>query len=149
MQKVIIPEEVSRNLRKDMERVWDIGQPYWYPLFDCSREDLIAFDSEYIESEEKLNDIIAMLTHHGVEQVIEFLETGETFNIQVSNLYPYYCYNGDLSGGEGFWTSQSMDWIIYASHEGTITFGGEWLVNKIKSLWTDWRSSIEWDTKNQ
>ncbi|WP_339190481.1 hypothetical protein MKX33_11210 [Paenibacillus sp. FSL R5-0490] len=121
-KKAIISEEVSSNSRKDMERVWDIRQPYWYPLFDCSREDLISFDSEYIESEEKLNDIITLLTHHEVEQVIEFLETGETLNIQVSNLYPYYGCNGELSGGEGFWTSHKMDWIIYVSHEGTIAF---------------------------
>lgn len=71
-----------------MERIWDIRKPYWYPLFDCSREDLIAFNSEYIESEEKLNDIITLLKQHGVEQVTEFLETGQTYNIQVSNLYP-------------------------------------------------------------
>ncbi|WP_127530105.1 hypothetical protein [Paenibacillus kobensis] len=148
MQKIIMPEEVSKSLRINMERMWDIRQPYWYPLFDCSREDLIAFNSEYIENEERLNDIKTLLKHHGIMQVIEFLETGETFNIQVSNLYPYYCYNDDFSGGEGFWTSQSMDWIIYASHEGTTTIGGEWLVNKIKSLWTDWRTSIKWDTKN-
>lgn len=148
MPKVIIPEEVSSHLRKDMERVWDIRRPHWYPLFDCSREDLISFDSEYIESGEKLNNIITLLTHHEVEQVIEFLETGETFNIQVSNLYPYYGYNGDLPGREGFWTSHKMDWIIYASHEGTIAFGGEWLVKGLKLLWSDWGNHTAWDTKN-
>lgn len=97
-----------------MERVWDIRQPYWYPLFDCSREDLISFDSEYIESGEKLNDIITLLTHHEVEQVIEFLETGETFNIQVSNLYPYYGYNGDLPGrGVLDFTQNGLDYLCF------------------------------------
>ncbi|PUA36422.1 hypothetical protein C8Z91_23735 [Paenibacillus elgii] len=148
MQKEKIPDEVSANLRKNMEQIWDISKPYWYPLFDCKRDDLIAFDSEYIENEEKLKAIITLLKQHGEEQVIEFLESGHTFYMRVSNLYPYYCYNGDFTGGEGFWTSQKMDWIIYASHEGTITFGGEWLVKGLKLLWSDWENNTAWDTKN-
>lgn len=35
-----------------------------------------------------------------------------------------------------------MDWIIYESHEGSITFGGEWLVKELKSIWTDWKDNM-------
>lgn len=61
--------------------------------------------------------------------------------MKLANMYPYY-------SKEGFWTSGNMDWIIYASHDGTITFGGEWLINELKSSWGDWKSHIAWDTKN-
>ncbi|WP_189014498.1 hypothetical protein [Paenibacillus marchantiophytorum] len=148
MQKESIPDEVCMELKKKMEQTWDISKSYWYPLFECKRPDLIAFNSQYIESEEKLEVIISLLKNHGVEQVLEFLETDHSYKIEVSNLYPYYCYNGEFIGGEGFWCSDKMDWIIYASHEGTITFGGDWLVKSLKSLWSDWKQNIDWDTKN-
>jgi len=148
VQKREIPVEVSADVRTRMKSVWDINKYYWYPLSECKRDDLIAFNSEYIDSDEKLNEIIKLFKEHGENQVFEFLETGQTYEIEISNLYPYYCYNKDSTGGEGFWTSDKMDWIIYASHEGTITFGGEWLVKEIKSKWSDWKSNIDWDTKN-
>jgi hypothetical protein len=30
----------------------------------------------------------------------------------------------ETSAGGGFWVSDDLDWIMYASHEGTITVGG-------------------------
>ncbi|WP_276576012.1 hypothetical protein [Oceanirhabdus seepicola] len=41
-----------------------------------------------------------------------------------------------------------MDWIIYVSHEVITTFGGEWLVKNLKSIWNDWKTNIKWDFKN-
>lgn len=149
MEKEQISEEVSIRLRSELENIWDIGKHYWYPLSECTRHDLIAFNCVYIENEEKLNTIITLLKAHGEKQVFEFLETGQTYKLDVSNLYPYYCYNDNLIGGEGFWTSDNMDWIIYASHEGTITFGGDWLIRELKSLWSEWENHIDWDTKNK
>ena len=40
----------------------------------------------------------------------------------VSALEPAY------TGEEGYWTSSSSDWLIYASHESSISLAGEWLV---------------------
>lgn len=33
---------------------------------------------------------------------------------------------------ECFWFDSNIDWVIYVSHEATVAFGGEWLVNDIK-----------------
>ncbi|MBP1995313.1 hypothetical protein [Paenibacillus eucommiae] len=148
MEKEQVSAEVAIDLRKKMEQIWEINKSYWYPLNECDRHDVIAFNSEFIENKEKVNEIITLLEEHGVEQVLEFLETGQTCRINVANLHPFYCYNDDLTGGEGFWFSDKMDWIIYASHEGTITFGGKWLVEVLKSKWSDWNNHIDWDTKN-
>lgn len=150
MEKEKIPDEVSIELREKMENTWDINlRHYWYPLSKCKRCDLIAFDADYIEDDSsKLNCIIMLLKEHGVSQLYEFLESGHAYKIQISELRPFYAYYNASTGGEGFWCSEEMDWIIYASHEGTITFGGEWLVEGLKSLWSDWKNHIEWDTKN-
>ena len=41
------------------------------------------------------------------------------------------------TGDEGFWTSVDMEWMIYASHESSITFGGLFLANEVTSRWPE------------
>ena len=38
------------------------------------------------------------------------------------------------NGSERFWFERSMRWMIYASHEASITFGGEWLVEEVRQI---------------
>jgi hypothetical protein len=40
------------------------------------------------------------------------------------------CEPGYRDGGEQYSTSEHADWIVYASHESSITIGGEWLITK-------------------
>ena len=50
--------------------------------------------------------------------------------------------------GETYWFDDSLDWVVYKSHEGTITFGGRWLVDRVKEVWSEWPDYAKWDTKN-
>lgn len=36
-------------------------------------------------------------------------------------------------GTESFWTAGDMDWMVYASHESPVTFGGDWLVERMSA----------------
>ncbi|NQX66669.1 hypothetical protein HQN90_11075 [Paenibacillus alba] len=150
MEKEQIPDNVSIELRKKMENTWDTNLlHYWYPLSKCKRSDIIAFDADYIEdNRSKLDCIIMLLKEHGVDEIYEFFESGYDYKVQISELHPFYGYFNASTGGEGFWCSEKMDWIIYASHERTITIGGEWLIKELKLLWGDWKNHITWDTKN-
>lgn len=40
--------------------------------------------------------------------------------------------------GEQYWTSEKMDWLLYHSHENSLTVGGEWLLNGVKKAWPEW-----------
>ncbi|GAA0182116.1 hypothetical protein SH2C18_45490 [Clostridium sediminicola] len=42
-------------------------------------------------------------------------------------------FNPEFILCEGYWFSTEKDWLIYVSHENTITIGGEWLINEIKA----------------
>lgn len=42
-----------------------------------------------------------------------------------------------------------MDFIIYLSHEETVTFGGGYMIKEIKSHSQDWKEYLKWDTKNK
>ena len=45
---------------------------------------------------------------------------------------------------EGYWCDGAFDWIIYASHESSITIGG-WLLPEIKKVWSNWKEGL-WTT---
>ena len=36
-------------------------------------------------------------------------------------------------GAEGFWTNVECNWMVYASHEQSITFGGDRLIAAMRS----------------
>ncbi|HET9318710.1 MAG TPA: hypothetical protein VFO27_03005, partial [Bryobacteraceae bacterium] len=45
---------------------------------------------------------------------------------------------GYLWGGEQYCTDKSVDWVVYASHESSITIAGEWLTRIFKEKWPEW-----------
>jgi hypothetical protein len=138
----------SKIIRSKLDTMWDIKHCYWYPLFDCNRQDIIAFDSGYIESRDKQKIIGKLLKEHGVETLYEFEEDGTSNQIIDFISYILCCSEPYFCGSEYFWFDENMDWIIYTSHEGTTTIGGKWLVEQLKEIWSDWASHISWDTKN-
>lgn len=117
-------------------------------MFDCDRQDLIAFDSNYIETSNKLGKIKTLLKKHGVKSVYEFRENGICNKIIDFLNYEFWCNDSYFWNNECFWFADNMDWIIYISHEKTTTFGGEWLIKQLKRNWKDWESNLRWDTKN-
>ena len=58
--------------------------------------------------------------------------------MELADFSPYY------NGAEGYWCSQDMDWIVYASHESSITIGG-WLLDEVERVWPNWKERI-WTT---
>jgi hypothetical protein len=129
----------AEGLEKKLKSIWDIEEHYWYPLNDCKREDVIAFNSEYIEDiESKVSDIQNILVEQNIYQILEMHEDRTVYVIESKSLDPSY----DGLYGEMFWFNENMDWIIYASHEGSITFGGRELISSLKRKWLDWESNL-------
>ena len=62
----------------------------------------------------------------------ELREYGAEYECDVALFEPIY------NGAEGYWSSPSLDWIVYASHESSITIGG-WLAEDVKERWHTWR----------
>lgn len=46
------------------------------------------------------------------------------------------------TGAEGFWTDRSFDWLIYASHEGSLTVAGRQLLPAFQQAFPQWREWI-------
>jgi hypothetical protein len=136
----VISKNESTALRRNLKLAWGIDQ-YWYPIIECARKDIIAFQDEYFEAEfgyEKLRNILQGAYH---ERIYELREAGAELEYEIDTSVFEPTYNGL----EGFWFSDKMDWVIYASHENSITIGGTWLIEQIKSVWPNWQKRI-WDS---
>lgn len=117
---------------------WQIPKWYWFPLAIEKPDNVEGFQDAYFEKEVGAEELQAILRSHGVKKVWEIREYGANYQLELSAFESYY------NGAEGFWCDETFDWIIYASHENSITIGG-WLLPEIKAIWANWEERI-WTT---
>jgi hypothetical protein len=68
----------------------------------------------------------SILSARRIERLFELREYGDCFELDVAAAS--FCYDGT----EGSWCDRDLDWMINASHEATITFGGGWLIQAVR-----------------
>jgi hypothetical protein len=69
--------------------------------------------------ENSLHVLQSLLKVHGITHLYELREPGGfDYEMDLELFEPYS--NGD----EGFWTSENIDWLVYASHERSLTVAG-------------------------
>ena len=127
--------EVDR-LHERLSQSWQVQERYWYPLFPERPSHVEAFQDHYFETEFGYERLRKILTDRNIGIVYELREDARGFEIPVAELEPYY------TGEEGFWLSETLDWLIYASHESSLTIGGEWLVSAVCEAWPSWRQRL-------
>ena len=107
---------------------WDYAADCWYPLAGGFDESKLYLDAELLEPYmDRLLDLLGLPE----ERVYEY---GESWYIdehcaEVDDLYGY-------GGNEVVYVPKDLSWIIYFSHEGTVTFGGD-IVPAVKKLLRD------------
>lgn len=130
------------SLYNSLRIKWDMQGNYFYPLSQTSSKNLLVFDwrefSDVDDNGLSVNHdkIINILKKFGISTVICNSIYDGIYETSVSELW--------LGVGEVYWFDKSLNWVIYVSHEGTITFAGDMLVQNInkefgdKFLATDW-----------
>ena len=97
----------------------------WYGG-SVDRKDLpanVTLHTDVMKPSGSYNIIRDTLRSRGMARVVELREFGDGYELELS--LATFEYNG----AEGFWTAGEQEWMITASHEGSITFGGQWLVD--------------------
>jgi hypothetical protein len=134
----VLTEEESKKLWSRLRQTWDIGDGYWFPLRDSPVPDeLLTLHVDYfarMKGAELLRDALGIRGISRVFQLNEFRSIDPEYEMEISIVEPRYA-----SGGEQYSTSESLDWVVYASHESSITVGGDWLTETIRESWPDWR----------
>jgi hypothetical protein len=75
--------------------------------------------------------IRSMLSKRGVTRLFEIREYGDNYELDLQAA----CFS--YNGAEGYWFVNDLDWMIYASHESSITFGGDRLIQAIRTSTDD------------
>ena len=133
----VMSAEESKKLRNQLKAVWDIGESYWFPLREGPLPlSILAFHVEYYKKMNGLRILHEALMRRSISRVFELHEFGpdEPDNeIELSILKQAY-----LWGAEQYCTGKNLDWVVYASHESSITIAGEWLTMIFKEKWPEW-----------
>ena len=128
MSEQPIKPDQSELLWRQLEARWQADGRYWFPLrADLPPFEILAFHKDYFDSvrERKLREVLKL---HGVSTIYELREgRRRELEIEVDSFEPYY------SGTEGYWVDRNLDWLIYASHEASITLAGSWLTRAFRA----------------
>lgn len=103
-----------------MRDAWGVpAGSYWYPLCDKTHASLVALELAQIDETDLQRRMRNFFRDQNIQRLLEIREFDECYMVEAGQDDLIY---GD--GGEGFWFTRENDWIVYCSHEGTITFGG-------------------------
>jgi hypothetical protein len=120
----VLSAEESKGIWQDLKRAWHIEESYWFPLKKGPIPlHILAFHTDYFQNIDGLELIRKELEKRHVSTVFLLHEFGDPdYEIDLGIFEPSY-----RDGGEQYSTSKQMDWMIYASHESSITVCGQWL----------------------
>jgi hypothetical protein len=120
-----LKENEIRATRRELRNRWNFDGGFWNPLEDkCSSE--ILFLSKDCIAKEDHQSIIDFLCNNASSYLLEITEEGKDAEIDPKEFHPD-CY-------ETIYCDYGYQWVIYGSHEGTVTFAGEPLLTFIKRL---------------
>jgi hypothetical protein len=127
----VISTTESKQLWARLVEIWGVDKPHgvMYPIVPNNPKNALFLEEDFFKKEVGTEILRAILTEHGTKRVWELREfiSDPEYELDVSVLEPYY------NGAEGYWFTSEMDWIIYASHEGTITFNG-WIIGATRKV---------------
>ncbi len=133
----VITQAESDDYWNRLKLAWDISKDYWFPLrTDSTPANMMAFHVDYIAEMDGLSLLHKALEMRGISRVFQLHEFGRfepEYEIELSVLEPAY-----RGGGEQYCTSEAVDWVVYASHESSITIAGDWLTEIFREKWPEW-----------
>ncbi len=130
-RRVLLPKE-SQALSETFEQRW--GQWHGGYADDPGRQDhCLTLHTDWWDVVLGQQQAIrSLLSAQGLIRIFEIRESGDNHELDLEATY--FSYDAD---GEGYWFDRELNWMIYASHEASITFGGEWLIEAVSKCTPD------------
>jgi hypothetical protein len=121
----VLTQDETEQIWSSVGRAWGMRRrEYWYPLAETERADVCAFQEPDFRGALPPERLRSILAERRITRVWELREYGPEYELDVSAFEPRYY------GAEGFWTSPALDWLVYASHEDSISVGG-WVLDEV------------------
>jgi hypothetical protein len=120
----VLKEEHSKQLWEELRNTWGIDGSYWFPLKEGPiPPHVLAFHTDYFREISGAALLREALEKRGISTVFQIHEFGDPhYEVELGIFEPSY-----RDGGEQYSTSKQADWVVYASHESSITVCGDWL----------------------
>jgi hypothetical protein len=131
----VLSAQESERIWAGFKDRWDIGGNYWFPLRKGNPpSDVMPFHKEFFHEMKGLELLHEALTARGITRVFQLHEFGPDYEIELPIFEPRYA-----AGEEQYSTSELLDWLVYASHESSVTIAGDWLAAFFREEWPDWK----------
>lgn len=116
----------SEKIRARLLASWNFDGGYWEPLEARCRDKVCFLATENVTAKdyERIADYVISAAGGKIYYLTEY---HEDYQCDRHLFDPKDCY-------ESVYCDESLDWIVYGSHEGTIAFGGSALIDFIKRL---------------
>ncbi len=127
----VLSDKESKELWSHLKASWNVGGGYWFPLREGQApSNVLVFHVDYFKAMNGFTLLREVLGQRGVSRVFELHEFGPDepdYEIELSIFEPAYRF-----GGEQYSCTAGADWVVYASHESTITVCGNWLTQILR-----------------
>ena len=140
-----LKDEESKSLEKSLKNKFDFGSwkdenYYWEPLSKTKTQNpLVYFDNDLFKSEQ-VQKIIDILKSISGDRILLLTDENINYEVETSSF--------DIDWIESAYCNFETDWLIYISHEGTITFSGQKLLPEIENKLTEIMANKNPWTKN-
>jgi len=127
----VLQDSEGKHLWEKLDTTWSTAGHYWYPLSECDPSiNVIAFHSELWQARGGTSILLDALREHGVERCFTLGEGSTHYEVDLSLVDPIY-------GGLEVFVTSDFKWLLYVSHESSITVAG-WLADFFRAYWPDW-----------
>ena len=117
------------SVRQKLLEIWNYdGYGYWDPLDNKSPTETVFLMKKNLTNSD-CNPIVDYLISSCESRIYEITEDRIDYEIEFDSF--------DRGLDETIVSDRTFEWVIYGSHEGTLTFGGTALIDFIKKLFAD------------
>ena len=118
----------NNDIRGALRTIWNVQEGYWNPLNNRSPKPTVFLAKANIDPHDYAR-IRARIIQKADSVLIRLTEDGAVYELDPELFHPD-CY-------ETVYCDRRFDWIVYGSHERTVTFGGTWLLPFIEQVYAD------------
>ena len=129
------PEIVKSELKEKLKSRWDIERDHWSPIDEpVTNEEVVYFPQHLFFEDFGIENLKRLISEFSEKVVFQWnweTSTEQFFTISIEEMV-------EFNNLEKYYFDDSLDWIVYISHENTIAFGGQELIERLIENWANW-----------
>lgn len=126
-----IKSELEQHLWKKLNINFGINGLYWFPLHGEKIENCEYFEADVFVKQMGMQHLLDVLKTYDT-QIYELSEVTDVTPITIEEVPSY-------DSNEWLYCDENANWVIYFSHENTVTIAGKELLDELKSSWLNWK----------